>query len=215
MTPSESVPSDVVSELTSDLVPESASDFPSELSSELPSEDSIVPGLDGVHARARELLHLLRESGTTIGAAESITGGLLSAALTDIPGASESFIGAVVSYATYVKQEVLGVDSNLLDRRGAVEAQVAEQMAAGVRRLLSCDYAVATTGVAGPGSAPGGRERAEVPAGEVYIAVDGPWGGLVEQLHITGDRDHVRQEVVRAALSLVTRQMHRDRLNRA
>jgi nicotinamide-nucleotide amidase len=211
MTPGESVPADSASESTSDPVPELAS----ELSSELPSADSIVPGLDGVHARARELLHVLRESGTTIGAAESITGGLLGAALTDIPGASESFIGAVVSYATYVKQEVLGVDSDLLDRRGAVEAQVAEQMAAGVRRLLSCDYAVATTGVAGPGSAPGGRERAEVPAGEVYIAVAGPWGGLVEQLHIMGDRDHVRQEVVRAALSLVTRQIRRDRLNRA
>ncbi len=184
-------------------------------SDQLPSADSTDPELDSTHARARELLHLLRESGATIGTAESITGGLVSTTLTDIPGSSEVFIGAVVSYATQTKEELLGVDADLLERQGAVAAEVAEQMAAGVRRLLSCHYSLATTGVAGPDPAPGGSQRAEVPAGEVYIAVAGPHGGMVEQLHVTGSRAEIRQEVVHAGLALVARQIRRDRLNEA
>lgn len=185
------------------------------VSMELPSADSTESTLDSAHASAQELLHLLREGQATIGAAESLTGGLLSATMTDIAGASESVMGTVVSYSAEVKRHVLGVSGDLLERQGAVSPEVAGQMARGARSLLGCDYAVATTGVAGPDTAPGGTERAAVPVGEVYIAVVGPYGEWVERLHLTGSRVEIRQAAVRAALSLVTRQIRRDRLNEA
>lgn len=139
----------------------------------------------------------------TVALAESLTGGAVAAALTAVPGASAVVLGGVVAYATPVKAQVLGVDADLLARRGAVDPDVACQMAEGVRRLLGATYGVATTGAAGPDPATGGTEAADVPAGTAYVAVAGPQGTEVVALRLGGDRAQVRAAVVDAALELL------------
>ena len=143
---------------------------------------------------------LLIERGLTVGTAESLTGGLLCAALTSVPGSSDTVRGGVVSYATDLKAALLGVSRERLSDVGAVDALVAEQMAQGVRRLLGTDVGLATTGVAGPGPADG------VPAGTVHIAVSGPWAArpTTRALTLGGDRDAVRSATVAAVLDLLT-----------
>ncbi|MDR0348528.1 MAG: CinA family nicotinamide mononucleotide deamidase-related protein [Tannerella sp.] len=108
----------------------------------------------------------LRERHMTAGTAESCTGGAIASLLTSVPGSSDYFPGSIVAYANSVKQQVLGVSSNDLAQYGAVSKTVVEQMARGALRVLNCDYAIATSGIAGPG---GGT--AEKPAGTVWIAV--------------------------------------------
>lgn len=120
---------------------------------------------------AADVVRLLRVRGETIAVAESLTGGLVAAALTAVPGASQVFRGSVTAYATDLKHRVLGVDAGLLAARGAVDAQVAGQMAAGVRGVLGADWGVATTGVAGPEPQDG------QPVGTVFVAVAGPGRG--------------------------------------
>ncbi|WP_435191633.1 nicotinamide-nucleotide amidohydrolase family protein [Streptomyces sp. bgisy126] len=119
---------------------------------------------------AAGVLALLAERGQTLAVAESLTGGLLAAELTGVPGASASFRGSVTAYATALKHELLGVDAVLLAERGAVDPEVASQMAAGVRARLGADWGIATTGVAGPEPQDG------QPVGTVYVAVAGPGG---------------------------------------
>ncbi len=152
-------------------------------------------------ASAADLVGMLTASGLTIATAESLTGGLVAAALTDVPGASVPFAGSVVSYATRVKAEVLGVDPVLLAERGAVDAEVARQMALGVCRVLGTDVGVATTGVAGPEPQDGH------PVGTVFVAVAGPRHGavLVQSLQLRGDRASIRTTTVAAALDLTRR----------
>ena len=108
----------------------------------------------------------LRSKNLTVGTAESCTGGTIASKLASVPGCSDYYIGSVVSYANKVKQDQLGVDGGDLEKFGAVSQQVVEQMATGALKKLGCDYAVATTGVAGPG---GGTP--EKPVGTVWIAV--------------------------------------------
>lgn len=148
---------------------------------------------------AASVVALLRELGLRVATAESLTGGLVCAALTDVPGSSAVVRGGVVSYATDVKASVLGVDAGLLRARGAVDADVAVAMAEGVRSLLGADLAVATTGVAGPDPADG------QPVGTVFVAVAGPGGTAVERHALSGDRAAVRSASVAAALDLVDR----------
>ncbi|MFB7031045.1 MULTISPECIES: nicotinamide-nucleotide amidohydrolase family protein [unclassified Streptomyces] len=119
---------------------------------------------------AARVLALLAERGQTLAVAESLTGGLVAAELTGVPGASASFRGSVTAYATALKHELLGVDAALLAERGAVDPEVASQMAAGVRARLGADWGIATTGVAGPEPQDG------QPVGTVYVAVAGPAG---------------------------------------
>lgn len=145
-------------------------------------------------AVARDVLARLRERGWTIATAESLTGGLAVSALVEVPGASASVRGGVVAYATAVKASVLGVDAALLDRVGAVDEQVAAQMADGARRLLSADVGVATTGVAGPDPQDG------APVGTVCVAVATPEGTTAERVHLSGDRAEIRRESVRVVL---------------
>lgn len=137
------------------------------------------------------------ERGVSIATAESLTGGLVCAALTDVPGASAVVRGAVVSYATDIKRDVLGVDGGLLAREGAVHPDVAGAMAAGVVGVLGADLGVATTGVAGPDPADG------QPVGTVYVAC-ALRGGLpvVRRLALAGSRAEIREGSVDAALSL-------------
>lgn len=145
---------------------------------------------------AAEAVRLLRERGETVACAESLTGGLVCAALVDVPGASDVVVGGVVSYATRVKRDLLEVDAGLLAQRGTVDAGTAEQMADGVRRLLEADWGVSTTGVAGPGPSEG------KPAGTVFVGLDGPGHRQEsEPVHLSGDRDAVRRGAVGAALS--------------
>jgi nicotinamide-nucleotide amidase len=148
---------------------------------------------------AAGVVHALAERGLSIGTAESLTGGLVCAALTSVPGASAVVRGGVVAYAGDVKAAVLGVDAGLLEREGAVCAPVASALADGVRRLLPADVGVSTTGVAGPDPADGR------PVGTVFVAASGPWGIVVEQHALTGDRDGIRAASVDAALRLVDR----------
>ncbi len=140
---------------------------------------------------------LLRERGLSVGTAESLTGGLVCAALTEVPGASAVVRGGVVAYATDLKERLLGVDATLLAAEGPVHPEVAAQLAVGVCRALTCDVGVATTGVAGPGPADG------TPAGTVYVAVATPSGVRVRALALDGDRAAIRAASVAAALALL------------
>ena len=118
---------------------------------------------------AAVVLALLRQRGQTLAVAESCTGGGLGSALAAVPGASDVFLGGVIAYANSVKQGVLGVPAALLERHGAVSDPVAEAMAQGVRRITGADWALAVTGVAGPG---GGSSLK--PVGLVHLALAGP-----------------------------------------
>lgn len=140
---------------------------------------------------------MLRARQQTVAVAESLTGGLLGAALTAIPGASEVFRGGVIAYATDLKTALLGVPEALLAARGAVDPEVAVAMAEGVRQRLGASAGAATTGVAGPDPA-GGK-----PPGTVHIAVSAGGALVTRQLALPGDRDGVRAGTVRAALRLL------------
>ena len=150
---------------------------------------------------AAEIIARLTARGQTAAVAESLTGGLLAAALTAVPGASAAFRGGVVAYATEVKATMLGVPRDLLERHGAVHPDVAVAMAAGVRRRMAATIGAATTGVAGPDPADG------QPVGTVYIAVSagrGGWAdGTVRSLALSGSRDEIRRQTVAECLRLI------------
>jgi nicotinamide-nucleotide amidase len=157
-----------------------------------------------VTGAAAEVLRLLDERGGTLAVAESLTGGLLAAELTGVPGASRSFRGSVTAYATALKHELLDVDSALLAERGAVDAQVAREMAEGVRRRLGADWGAATTGVAGPDPQDG------QPVGTVFVAVAGPDGAAeVAALLLAGDRSAIRGASVAAVLDLLLERLRK------
>ncbi|MCZ7457620.1 CinA family protein [Streptomyces sp. WMMC940] len=144
------------------------------------------------------VLALLGERGETLAVAESLTGGLVAAELTSVPGASKSFLGSVTAYATGLKRDLLGVDGALLAEHGAVHPEVAAQMAAGVRSRMEAGWGIATTGVAGPDPQDG------QPVGTVFVAVAGPHGARkVARLRLNGDRSEIRRESVRSVLELL------------
>ncbi|MFJ4480713.1 CinA family protein [Streptomyces longwoodensis] len=158
---------------------------------------------------AADVVGLLTVRGQSLAVAESLTGGLVAAEITSVPGASKAFRGSVTAYATELKHAVLGVDADLLAARGAVDPQVARQMAAGVRAALGADWGIATTGVAGPEPQDG------QPVGTVFVAVCGPSGsgagsapgGKVEALRLNGDRAEIRRESVRSVLALLLEEL--------
>ncbi|MBT2492639.1 nicotinamide-nucleotide amidohydrolase family protein [Streptomyces sp. ISL-96] len=151
------------------------------------------------------MLELLAGRGETLAVAESLTGGLVAAELTSVPGASRAFRGAVTAYATQLKSDILGVDAALLEQHGAVDGEVARQMAVGVRRVLGADWGVATTGVAGPEAQDG------QPVGTVFVAVAGPDGaGKVARLRLNGDRAVIRMESVRRVLTLLCDELNEN-----
>ena len=142
---------------------------------------------------AEVVFEKLKAAGATMASAESCTGGSIAKMITAIPGSSEVFKGTVVSYATEVKENVLGVSHDDVVKYTVVSQQVAEQMAMGVKALLKTDYAVATTGVAGPG---GGTE--ENPVGTVWIAVAGPAGLVSKRYNFGNSREN---NIERAAIT--------------
>ena len=139
---------------------------------------------------AQFIVATLTERGQTVAVAESLTGGLLAAALVEIPGASVVFRGGIVAYATDLKASLLGVPHVLLDRYGPVHADVAAAMADGVRTRLGATFGLATTGVAGPDPADG------QPVGTVHIAASWPGGVRPQSLRLSGDRRSIRQQTV-------------------
>ena len=149
---------------------------------------------------AEIVLDLCRSRGLTLATAESCTGGLVAARLTSVPGSSDVFRGAVVAYADDVKEESLGVPSDVLETYGAVSAESAEAMAQGVRERLNVDVAVAVTGIAGPG---GGSE--EKPVGLVFAHAIGPDGDRSVRTELPGDREMIRGRATAASLHLVRR----------
>jgi nicotinamide-nucleotide amidase len=152
---------------------------------------------DGPNAAAARLVAELADRGLTLATAESLTGGLLAGAITTVPGSSAVLRGGAVTYATEVKASLLGVDAALLERVGAVDSEVAAQMAAGARRVFAADLAVATTGVAGP------TEQDGQPVGTVFVAVAGERIRRVERLALSGSRAEIREATVAAALALL------------
>lgn len=136
------------------------------------------------------VLAALKRRGERVACAESLTGGELAAALSAPAGASAAFVGAVVSYATEVKHEVLGVSATAV-----ISAECAEQMAVGARRLLGSDWALSTTGVAGPD-----RQEGQ-PVGTVHVGIAGPDGVRSVRLALDGDRAAIRAATVTAALA--------------
>jgi nicotinamide-nucleotide amidase len=150
---------------------------------------------------AADLVARLSAAGQTVAVAESLTGGLVAAALTDTAGASLVVRGGVIAYATDLKAGVLGVDAVLLARAGSVDVEVAEQMASGVRSLMGATYGLSTTGVAGPEPLQG------QPVGTVFVAVVGPGSSRVRALCLVGDRAGIRAQSVLAALTLLAEEL--------
>jgi nicotinamide-nucleotide amidase len=146
---------------------------------------------------ARQILDRLRAAHHTVAVAESLTGGLVAAALTDIPGASAVFRGGVVTYATDLKARLLGVSAMMLEEHGAVYPPVAVAMAEGVRTRLGSTYGLATTGVAGPEPADG------QPVGTAHIAVSVADDTVVRTIALRGDRQAIRRLTVEHALGLL------------
>lgn len=148
---------------------------------------------------AATVVRLATERGLSLACAESCTGGLVSAALTGVPGASAVFSGGVVSYSNEAKRDLLGVPSDTLSAHGAVSAETAACMAEGARRVLRADIAISVTGIAGPG---GGT--VDKPVGLVWFGLDGPIR-TQERFRFPGQRDAVRQRAVVQALLLLRR----------
>ncbi len=154
---------------------------------------------------AVSVLNTMKERDLTLATAESITGGLLGATLTSVPGASRVYLGGVIAYANNLKERMLGVDSFEIRTHSVISGEVAAGMASGARELTRADWAVAVTGVAGPdpqdGHAPG----------EVWISVVGPQIGTMpspvqtQQFWFTGDRQAVREATADAALGMILR----------
>lgn len=150
-------------------------------------------------ADAAQLHAMLLARGVTVAVAESLTGGLVSAALSATPGSSSTFRGGLVVYATDLKATLAGVSPDLLRERGAVDPDVAVGLARGVRRRLDATYGVGVTGVAGPDPQDG------KPVGLVYAALAGPEDSDVDvrELNAGGDRAAIRAAAVRLCLQLL------------
>ena len=142
----------------------------------------------------------LRRDRETIAVAESCTGGLISKRITDVPGASDVFLGGAVTYANEAKMRILGVSSESLEKFGAVSEAVAAEMAKGVRDALGADFGISVTGIAGPG---GGT--AEKPVGTVFVGIDSKYGSYVKKLSLSSmrDREYIRTVSATNALSMV------------
>ena len=153
---------------------------------------------------AAQVLALCRERGLTLSAAESITGGLIAKCITDVPGASQVFLGGVVSYTNEVKNHVLGVPSSLLEACGAVSEPVAKAMAEGARRITGSSLALSVTGLAGPD----GDDRGN-PVGTVYIGLAEAGGTQVTQLFLKGDRKSIRQQAADYAFALLNKYLQK------
>lgn len=149
-------------------------------------------------SHARQIIESLKSQGATVSVAESLTGGGVGFALTQVPGSSEVFFGGVISYTSEVKVRELGVLQSTIDEFSVVSEEVASEMAQGAMKKFGTTWAIATTGIAGPGDYKGIRE------GTVWIAICGP---VNQTLHLTLDsgRDGVRQGAISSAIGTFAR----------
>jgi nicotinamide-nucleotide amidase len=143
----------------------------------------------------KEVGDLLRQKKLTLGVVESATGGLVSHRLTSVPGSSDYYKGSVTSYSNEIKKKVIGVKADTLEKYGSVSPRVAEEMAAGGRRLLEVDICLADTGIAGPGGATPGKE-----VGLFYIGMASRDGVFNRRHQFHGDREANKQSAADAAL---------------
>jgi nicotinamide-nucleotide amidase len=157
-------------------------------------------------ALAASIVAELTRRGQTLASAESLTGGMLGALITDVPGASASYLGGVISYATSLKTTLAGVDEATLANLGPVAARTAAEMARGVARRCNADWGLATTGVAGPEAQDGH------PVGQVFIAVSERSGEVlrVRELSLHGDRAEIREQAAAAGLALLAEALELD-----
>ena len=155
-----------------------------------------VPSLEHV------VIHGCKEKGLTLGCAESCTGGLIAKRLTDVPGASSAFRGGIVSYTNEIKKQVLGVPDELLVQFGAVSSETAKAMAEGARKVLGCDIALSSTGVAGPS-----RDDRNNEVGTMFVAIATPEGTCVRALHLGARpmRERLRTQTASHAFDLARR----------
>jgi len=144
---------------------------------------------------ASSVVKRLAKKKATLSVAESITGGGLAAAITEIAGSSKVFLGGVIAYADEIKINQLDVDAKTLKKFTAVSEEVAKEMAIGVRKKFNSDYAIATTGVAGPGKAYGQK------AGTVWVAIASKKEVFAIALALSGSRDLIRHATIESALA--------------
>jgi nicotinamide-nucleotide amidase len=161
---------------------------------------------------AERVVAILRRRDQTVATTESLTGGLVGAAITDVAGASAVYRGGLITYATELKAALGGVPPDVLRADGPVAATTARELAAGAARACRSDWGLATTGVAGPDPQDGH------PVGQVFVAVDGPGADgstaerrtEVRELSLHGDRAGVRAQTVTAVLELLLAQLQAD-----
>ena len=146
---------------------------------------------------AQALIRGLQAQDLTVATCESLTGGMICAALVDVPGASRVVRGGLITYQTDTKSLLAGVDAGLIEAHGVVSAEVARAMAAGARDALHADIAVSATGMASPG------EIGDPPAGTVFVGLASATGVQAVELHLTGDRQAVRQQTVDTTIKLI------------
>ena len=154
---------------------------------------------------AARVVSTLVDRGVTVATAETLTGGLIGATITNVPGASQVFLGGVIAYDSRIKTELLGVPAALIARYTVVSEDVARSMAAGLQDATGADWCISVTGVAGPTGQEGH------PPGEVWVCVQGPRIGsgesfqIAERYDFEGDRDAVRRQTVDAAFAMLLR----------
>ncbi len=147
---------------------------------------------------AAEIIDMMREKKLTLGTVESATGGLIAHLITNVPGSSDVFHGSIVSYSNEIKMKLVGVKATTLQKYGAVSAQVAEEMAAGGRKVLGVDICVADTGIAGPTGATLGKL-----VGLFYLGLSNRDGTFTRKHLFTGTREQNKRQAAQAALMCV------------
>ena len=148
---------------------------------------------------AQDVVKSLKRKKMTLATAESITGGGLGAAITSVPGASDVFLGGLITYSDQSKTKFLDIAKRILTKHTAVSEEVAIAMAQSARKQFGTDYAIATTGVAGPGKAYGQK------AGTVWVAIDSKKGPITLCLALSGTREDIRHATIQSALAAFTR----------
>ena len=149
-----------------------------------------------VQELASSLIKKLQEKNLTIAVAESLTGGLVAASLTEIPGASKVFKGSITAYSDEIKQNVLNVNEETILKFTSISEQVALEMAINVRTIMKSDIGISTTGVAGP------EKSAGFAPGLVFVAISIGDHNMCQKLEITGDRSKIRNQTVQEILQL-------------
>ena len=149
-----------------------------------------------VQELASSLIKKLQEKNLTLSAAESLTGGLVAASFTEIPGASKVFKGSITAYSDEIKQNVLNVNKETITNFTSISEQVALEMAINVRKIMKSDIGISTTGVAGP------EKSAGFAPGLVFVAISIGDHNMCQKLEITGDRTKIRNQSVQEILQL-------------